>query len=168
MLYPMCHNSCYQVLPGGHYAGGLGLNKGLDVWLYKRWIKRQSSFESTPVIQTKGLIKNIKKQYWYLTLSILNHYIDLSVAFMCINYIGPTERAQAGRCRQRNAETTSTPVRWHMLVHSHDNSISKWSFLNTWHTKSYYSVFPCIYHVCCHNLTFCFNAIDSSEMMHIL
>ena len=60
---------------------------------------------------------------------------------------GPTERPQAGRCRPRNAETTSTQARWHVIGHSRDNSSSKWSFLNTLYTQSYYSVFPCIYHV---------------------
>ena len=65
-------------------------------------------------------------------------------------------------------KATSTPSRWHVIGHSRENSGSKWYFLNTWYNQSYYSVLPCIYHVWCHNLTFCFNVMDSTEMMHIL
>ena len=103
------------------------------------------------------------KQFWCITLSSLAHYIELSVAFMCTSHIG-AERYTSDWALLTEKCWKKAPQRvdmwWVTLMTTPVQMIFS--------TKLRHSVLSCIYHVCCHNLIFCFNAMDSTEMMHIL
>ena len=127
---------------------------------YKRWLNRQSRFESTPVIQTNGLIKK-----HYETI-LMHNFIKLSSLYRAIgcfhvhqSYRGREIDLGLGVVDREMLKKSTLTRDWVTLVTTVQMTFS---------TKFHYSVLPYIYHVCCHNLTFCFNAMDSTEMMHIL
>ena len=124
MLYPVCHNSCYQVIPGGHYTGGLGFNNGLHISLYKRWLNRQSRFESTPVIHTKGLIKKKKKHYEAILMHNFIKRSPLNRAIGCFHVHQSYRGRETWALSTEKCWKKSTPSRWHLIGHSRDNSSS--------------------------------------------
>ena len=96
---------------------------------YKRWLNRQSRFESTPVIQTNGLIKKHETILMHNFIKLSSLYRAIGCFHVHQSYRGREIDLGLGVVDREMLKKKSTPARWHVIGSLSWQLLFKWPFL---------------------------------------